>query len=145
MITISQLPAVNATLNGLTAICLLFGLIFILTGKKKAHAATMFLALAISTVFLTCYLIYHAYHGVTKFTHGGWIRPIYFTILFTHTVLAVVCLPLILRTFYLSLNSRFTEHKRLAHWTWPVWMYVSVTGVLVYLILYQWFPPVPLH
>lgn len=148
MISLTHFPALNATLNALTALLLLAGFIFIKRGNKNAHRACMISAFATSAVFLACYLTYHfgmQYYygkGVTKFTTPGWPRIIYLTILGTHTILAVVILPLILRTLYLAAKERFDEHRRLARWTWPIWIYVSITGVIVYLMLYQIYPPV---
>lgn len=147
MLPLSQFPALNATLNSLTSLLLLAGFIAILRGHKNVHRAFMVSAFLTSAVFLACYLTYHFgmhyYYGkgVTKFTTPGWPRYIYLSILLTHTILAIVVLPMILRTFYLALKERFDEHKRLARWTWPVWMYVSVTGVIVYVMLYQLYPP----
>ena len=144
--TLHDLPAVNASLNGLSAILLACGYIFIRKGDKIAHRNCMIAAFTTSVIFLGCYLTYHFglyyyYHQpVTRFLKPAWFRPIYLTILLTHTVLAVVIVPLILRTLYLAKNQRFEAHKKIARWTWPLWMYVSVTGVVVYLLLYQIFP-----
>lgn len=149
MIPLTDFPAINATLNGITSIFLLAGYIFIRRGNTPAHRACMLSAFTTSAVFLACYLTYHfgmQYYygkGVTRFTTPGLPRLIYLTILGTHTVLAVVVLPLILRTLYLAIRQRFDEHKRLARWTWPVWMYVSVTGVVVYWMLYHLYPSAP--
>ncbi len=101
----------------------------------------MIAALCVSTVFLTSYLVYHALHGSTRFTHDGPAKYIYFSILITHVILAAAVVPLVFITFYRALRSQFERHRRIARWTWPIWMYVSVTGVLVYMMLYQWFPP----
>lgn len=141
MIAVADLPAVNAVLNALATLFLLAGFVLILRGKKKAHMVCMLAALAVSAAFLTCYLIYHYHHPTTKFTTPGWPKAVYFLILFTHIPLAVVNLPMIIVTFTFALRGRFEAHKRWARWTWPLWMYVSVTGVLVYLMLYQWYPP----
>lgn len=100
----------------------------------------MVAAFLVSTVFLACYLYYHYHHGTTTFTHPGWIRPVYKTILFTHIILAIVIVPMILVTLWRAFSGHFEKHKRLARWTWPIWLYVSVTGVVVYLILYQFYP-----
>ncbi len=143
---IYDLPAVNATLNGLSAIFLTCGFVFIKRGNKIAHRNCMISAFVTSIVFLTCYLIYHGYlafalgQGPTHFLKPLWFRPFYLTILITHTILAVVIVPLILRTLWLAKKQRFEAHKKIARWTWPAWMYVSVTGVVVYLLLYQIFP-----
>ena len=144
--SIYDLPAVNATLNGLSAILLTLGFIFIKRGDKIAHRNCMISAFVTSIVFLSCYLTYHGYlyfalhRGPTRFLNPLWFRPIYLTILFTHTILAVIIVPLILRTLWLARKQRFEAHKKIGRWTWPLWMYVSVTGVIVYLLLYQIFP-----
>jgi putative membrane protein len=138
--TIHDLPKVNATLNGLSAILLGFGFYFIRRKNIAAHKACMLSAFTTSVLFLICYLTYHYYSGVTRFRDPAWFRPIYLTLLFTHTVLAVVIVPLILMTLNRALKARYELHRRIARWTWPLWMYVSVTGVLVYYILYIKFP-----
>ena len=140
--TYSDLPLLNACLNTLTTILLVSGYVQIKRGQQQAHGMLMGAAFLTSTLFLIGYLLHKFTVGPTKFTGEGWIRPVYFTLLLTHTVLAVFNLPLILRTIYLSIKGRYEDHKRLARWTFPIWMYVSVTGVLVYLFLYQWFPAV---
>lgn len=146
MLYLVQLPALNASLNALTACFLVAGFCFIKNGNITAHRACMVSAFITSTIFLACYLTYHFgmhYYfgrGVTKFTYPGWPKILYFTILPTHTILAMVALPLILRTIYLAARGRFEEHKRLARWTWPIWVYVSVTGVIVYIMLYHLYP-----
>ena len=144
--TFADLPAVNASLNGLATVFLTLGYIFIRRGRRDAHRNCMIAAFATSTVFLICYLTYHEWlrrttggHG-TPFAGQGWIRPVYFFILITHIILAVVIVPMILTTLYRAWKQNWEGHKRISRWTWPVWMYVSVTGVLVYLMLYQWFP-----
>jgi putative membrane protein len=144
--SIFDLPAVNATLNGLSAVFLTLGFIFIKRGNKIAHRNCMISAFVTSIIFLACYLTYHGYlaivlhRGPTRFLDPLWFRPIYIAILLTHTLLAVVIVPLILRTLWLAKKERFEAHKKIARWTWPLWMYVSVTGVVVYLLLYQIFP-----
>jgi len=144
--TIHDLPAVNATLNGLSAVFLTCGYVFIRRGNKLAHRNCMISAFITSAIFLCCYLFYHGYlavvlhQGPTRFLQPAWFRPIYLTILLTHTLLAVIIVPMILRTLYLAKNERFDAHKKIARWTWPLWMYVSVTGVVIYLLLYQAFP-----
>jgi uncharacterized membrane protein YozB (DUF420 family) len=137
MLSISDLPALNATLNLLSAILLATGYYFIRNKNIRAHKACMIAALLTSTVFLTSYLIYHYNVGNVLFTKQGWIRPVYFFILITHVTLAVVILPLVLRTAWLAFRSQFNKHVRIARWTFPLWMYVSVTGVIVYLMLYR--------
>lgn len=140
--TLSDLPALNAKLNAVSTVFLLLGWWFIRHGRKRPHVAMMVCALTTSTCFLTSYLIYHAKAPVTEFTAHGIIRPVYFFILGTHMVLAAAIVPLVVTTVIFALRSRFERHRRLARWTLPIWLYVSVTGVLVYLILYQWYPPV---
>lgn len=136
-------PALNASLNGLSAFFIVAGWYFIKHDRKKAHIAAMSCALVSSTVFLVCYVTYHwLKHGVvTQFTAEGIIRPAYFTLLISHSILAVVTVPLVIVTVLPALRARYDKHRRLAVWTLPIWLYVSVTGVLVYLMLYQWFPP----
>ena len=137
MISIADLPALNATLNLISAILLGTGYVFIRRKNIRAHKACMIAALVTSTVFLISYLIYHYNVGSVRFTKQGWVRPVYFFILITHVTLAAVILPLVLRTAYLAFRSRFKQHVRIARWTFPLWMYVSVTGVIVYLMLYR--------
>jgi uncharacterized membrane protein YozB (DUF420 family) len=136
----SDLPAVNAGLNSLSVIFLTAGYVFIRRQNKIAHRNCMIAAFVTSTIFLTCYLIYHANAGRTVFRKPQWFRPFYLTLLLTHTVLAVVIVPMILMTMTRALRERFDAHRRIARWTWPLWMYVSVTGVIIYLLLYQIFP-----
>jgi uncharacterized membrane protein YozB (DUF420 family) len=138
--TIHDLPAVNATLNGLSAILLGAGFACIRNKNVRAHRACMMAAFVTSILFLCCYLTYHYFAGITRFEKPAWFRPIYLTLLFTHTVLAVVIVPLVLITLSRAFKARFQAHKAIARWTWPLWMYVSVTGVLVYWLLYQKFP-----
>lgn len=140
--TISDLPAVNASLNGLATVFLMLGYIFIKQQKQNAHRNCMIAAFVTSMVFLACYLTYHFnVTAVTKFQGQGIARPIYFFILITHIILAVVIVPLVLMSMSRGLRQRWEAHKRISRWTWPLWMYVSVTGVLVYLMLYVWFAP----
>ena len=134
---ISALPAVNAILNGTSALLLVSGYLLIRRRKVTAHRACMVTAFVVSTIFLMSYLTLRYYAGMTRFAGQGWIRPVYFTILVSHTVLAVTIVPLALVTLSRALKSRFDKHVRLARWTLPLWLYVSVTGVLVYVILYQ--------
>jgi uncharacterized membrane protein YozB (DUF420 family) len=139
--TIHDLPAVNATLNGLSAIFLSLGFFFIKRGQKIAHRNCMISAFCTSAIFLGCYLTYHlTVKTITHFLEPAWFRPIYLTILLTHTVLAVAIVPLILMTLWRAKKQNFEAHKKIARWTWPLWMYVSVTGVVIYLLLYQIFP-----
>ena len=134
---LSVLPSVNAVLNGSCAVLLVIGYLFIRNGNVLFHRITTGSAFCVSVVFLASYLTYHATHGSTRFSGTGWIRPVYFAILISHTLLAVAILPLALRTLYLALKGRFEKHKRIARWTLPLWLYVSITGVVVYWMLYQ--------
>lgn len=136
----SLLPHLNACLNATSGILLLAGFIFIKRRQVAAHRACVVAALCVSALFLASYLIYHFNHGSTKFTGQGFVRPFYFTILLTHTVLAVVIVPLIFLTLRRALRGEFAQHRRIARWTFPLWLYVSVTGVIVYLLLYQIYP-----
>jgi putative membrane protein len=142
----ADLPPVNAGLNCLSAICLGAGYYFIRRKNRVAHHRCMIGAFVASTLFLACYLTYHGYlvyylhRGPTVFNGPGWMRPIYLGILLTHTVLAMLIVPMALITLQRALRLRFDLHKKIARWTWPCWMYVSVTGVVIYLLLYQVFP-----
>ena len=135
---LSDLPALNAILNSTATVLLVAGLVFIKKGNKKAHIICMIGALAVSAAFLTSYLIYHYNHPTTKFTHDGLPKLIYFFILATHVPLAALNLPMIILTVVPALRRKFDRHKRIARWTYPVWLYVSVTGVQVYLMLYRY-------
>lgn len=138
--TLSDLPPINAGLNSLSTIFLTLGFIFIRRKKITAHRNCMIGAFCTSTLFLISYLTYHHFAGRTTFKDPQWFRPIYLAILFTHTVLAVVIVPLVLVTLSRALKARYELHKKIARWTWPIWMYVSVTGVLIYYLLYVKFP-----
>ncbi len=138
--TFDDLPRLNASLNALSAVFIVLGLLAIHRDHKKGHIAAMTAALITSTLFLTSYLTYHFYHPVTRFTHSGWPRAVYFPLLGTHLLGAMVILPLVILTVIPALRARYDRHRRLGAWTWPVWLYVSVTGVLVYFMLYVWFP-----
>lgn len=140
MISLQEFPPINATLNGLSGLLLVIGLIAIKNDRKKIHICAMVSALVCSTLFLACYLTYHAQAGRITFTHTGWPRTLYFSILIPHTILAVVMLPMIVTTVILALRARYDWHRRVARWTWPIWLFVSITGVLVYFMLYVWFP-----
>jgi putative membrane protein len=141
--TIYDLPLLNATLNGLSGVLIIIGLVLIKADRKKAHIVAMASALLTSTLFLASYVTYHYLSNglVTKFTHPGWPKSIYYFILITHIPLAALTVPLVLMTVIPALRARFDKHKRIAKITVPVWLYVSVTGVLVYLMLYVWYPP----
>ncbi len=139
--SIEQLPAVNACFNGLSTMLLVLGYAFIRKGHRVAHRNCMVGAVVSSSLFLVGYLTYHSMvQGVTRFLEPAWFRPIYLGILLTHTVLAMAVVPLVLRTLYLAARQRFEAHRRIARWTWPIWLYVSLTGVLIYLLLYQIYP-----
>jgi len=138
--TIHDLPAVNASLNGLSTVFIITGLVAIKTDRKNLHIASMVSALLSSTVFLACYLTYHFFAQITKFGTPGWPKALYYLILIPHVILAFVTLPLVIMTVVPAIRARYDKHRRMAKWTWPVWLYVSVTGVLVYLMLYVWFP-----
>ena len=133
----TDLPALNAVLNSASAILVLAGVYFIKQRNVTAHKTCMLAALGVSALFLTSYLIYHYQVGSVRFEREGPIRVIYLGILLTHTVLAAAVVPLVLRTVYLALKNRLDSHRRIARWTFPIWIYVSVTGVVVYLMLYQ--------
>jgi uncharacterized membrane protein YozB (DUF420 family) len=132
-------PVIDATLNGTTAILLLIGRNFIKHGRMAAHRALMIAALVSSTLFLTSYLYYHYHVGSVRFQGQGWSRPLYFGILISHTTLAVVIVPMVIITLSRALRQRFDRHRAIARWTFPLWMYVSVTGVIVYFMLYHLF------
>ncbi len=134
------LPHLNAVLNSTSALLLLAGFSFIRRGRIQAHRNCQVTAVVTSTLFLVSYLTYHYYHGATRFAGQGLVRPLYFTILITHTILAVVIVPLILVTLSRATRGDFMRHRRIARWTLPLWLYVSVTGVIVYLMLYQIYP-----
>jgi putative membrane protein len=138
--SITDLPALNAGLNSVSALLLLAGYVWIRKGNVAAHRKCMVGAVVTSSLFLVSYLTYHYYtETLTRFVEPPWFRPIYLVILLTHTVLATVLLPMVLVTLYRAVRGQFDKHRRIARWTWPVWMYVSVTGVLIYLLLYQIF------
>ena len=134
-------PAVNATLNGSSAVLLLIGRWFIGRGRISIHRAFMIAALVTSSAFLVSYLYYHAHVGSVHFQGQGWSRPVYFSILISHTILAAVVVPMVIITLSSALRERFDRHRAIARWTFPVWMYVSVTGVIVYVMLYHLFAP----
>jgi putative membrane protein len=142
----ADLPAVNAGLNAFSGVLLVLGLRFILKGNIRAHRRCMITACCSSLLFLVSYVTYHTWmrrtHGTahTSFLEPQWFRPIYLAILFTHLVAAMVILPLVLLTLIRALREDFEKHKKVARWTWPLWMYVSVTGVVIYWLLYIKFP-----
>ena len=135
--TVSDLPALNAILNTTSAVLLCIGWILIKRGRRMQHRAVMIAAVCTSVLFLISYLTYHAQVGSVRFTRLGPVRTLYFTILLTHTILAVVIVPMVLVTLSRGLRERFDRHRAIARWTLPLWLYVSVTGVVVYLMLYR--------
>jgi len=137
LIGLHDLPAVNATLNATSAVLLAIGYVLIRSGRRDAHKKTMLAAFCVSVVFLICYLIYHAQVGSVKYPGTGTIRTIYLTILLTHTILAASVPVLAIITLRRALKGNFPHHRKIARWTLPIWMYVNVTGVVVYLMLYQ--------
>jgi putative membrane protein len=137
---ISYLPHLNACLNATSAILLFSGYSFIRSGNVVAHRTCQISALVVSLLFLTSYLFYHYHHGATRFLGEGIARPVYFTILTSHTILAIAIVPLVILTFYRAFRGDFMRHRRIARITLPLWLYVSITGVIVYLMLYQIYP-----
>lgn len=133
-------PALNAVLNSSSAVFLTAGYVQIRRRRIASHRACMFIAFSCSVVFLASYVIYHLHAGVVRFTGQGWIRPVYFALLTTHTILAIVIVPLALITLSRALAQKFDRHRRIARWTLPIWLYVSVTGVIVYFLLYRLYP-----
>lgn len=136
----SDLPLLNAILNSSSAMLLLIGRRFIKRGQQLWHKRFMIAAFGTSSLFLVSYLTYHSVHGAQYFQGEGWIRPVYFLILGTHTFLAATIVPLVLITLTRGLKNQVPRHKKIAKWTYPIWLYVSITGVIIYLMLYQLFP-----
>lgn len=136
---VHDLPAINATLNACSTVLLAAGYVAIKKQKRDLHRNLMVGALIFSALFLTCYLIYHAHVGSKPFPNLGWIKTVYLVILFPHIILAAVMVPMILKTFWHAWRQEWERHKKIARITFPIWMYVSVTGVIIYLMLYQWF------
>ena len=135
--TVHDLPAINASLNALSGILLLIGYTLIRARRIEQHRRVMIAAFITSALFLVCYVIYHAQVGSVPFTRQGVVRPLYFTILITHVTLAFTVVPLALVTLSRGLKARYAQHRKIARWTFPIWMYVSVTGAIVYVLLYQ--------
>src|SRR5579863_709075 len=134
-VRLAFLPALNAVLNGLSATALLIGFTFIRARRIPAHRATMITAFVFSTLFLVSYILHHALHGDVRYPAHAALRSVYLPLLASHIVLATVTLPLVLVTFYFSLTGRFPQHRRIARWTFPLWLYVSITGVITYVML----------
>jgi uncharacterized membrane protein YozB (DUF420 family) len=137
----SILPHLNAVLNATSFLLLVAGLYNILRGRVGAHRVCMLSALVVSALFLVSYVVYHAQYGSVRFTGQGLVRPVYFVILITHVSLAVAIVPLVFVTARRALRGDFARHRRIARWTYPLWLYVSITGVVVYLMLYQLYRP----
>jgi putative membrane protein len=137
----SYLPTIDAILNATSALLLALGYVFVRRKNIPAHRASMLAAFATSTLFLICYLTYHYWHGTTRFLGQGKVRAVYFALLGSHTLLAGVIVPLALVTLYRAWKGAFDRHRRIARWTLPVWLYVSLTGVAVYWMLYHLYPP----
>jgi len=136
-VTINELPAVNATLNALSAVLLITGYVLIRLRRIDQHRRIMIAAFVTSSLFLISYIVYHSQVGSVRFTRQGFVRPLYFSILITHVTLAALVLPLAIVTLTRGLGARYVQHRWIARWTLPIWLYVSVTGVLVYVLLYQ--------
>lgn len=141
MVSISDLPAVNASLNFVSTVFISLGWYLIRRGAWRRHVACMIAAVISSTFFLVGYLVYHAYAGEKSSGYSGWIAAIYFPMLISHVLLAFATLPLVILTLIPVFRRRWEKHTRIARWTMPIWLYVSVTGVLIYFMLYKWFPP----
>ncbi|HXH29563.1 MAG TPA: DUF420 domain-containing protein [Bacteriovoracaceae bacterium] len=135
----TSLPAINAFFNFLSTLCLILGYYSIRRKNELRHRNFMLLAFFFSSIFLIGYLYYHYHHGSTKFPELGWIKTLYLSILFPHIILAIVMVPMILITFYHAFKKNWEKHRRIARITFPIWMYVSFTGVIIYLMIYQWF------
>ena len=135
--SVTILPTVNAVLNASAAVAMLAGFVAIRQRRIAVHRACMLTAVGLSALFLTSYLVYHAQVGSRPYAGGGWMRTVYLSILLTHTVLAIVIVPLVSTTLYRALRTQFVRHARLARVTFPIWLYVSVTGVVVYWMLYR--------
>lgn len=139
MISISDLPFVNAMLNTTSAFFLVLGHRFMKRGNIRAHRVSMICVFVVSALFLTSYLTYHYYHGSQPFQGNGWTRPVYFTFLLTHTILAAAIVPMAIITLRRGLKGSYELHRKIARWTYPLWLYVSVSGVVIYVMLYQLF------
>ncbi len=136
-------PVINASLNATSAVLITTGIGLIRAGRRAAHRGVMIAAVVSSSLFLISYLYYHYHVGSVRFTGHGWIRTVYFAILMTHTVLAAVVVPLVITTLVRGLRERFDRHRAIAKWTYPIWLYVSVTGVVIYVMLYRLYRPAP--
>ena len=135
--SVHDLPAINASLNAISGVLLIVAYTLIRQRKIEQHRRVMLAAFATSALFLVCYVVYHAQVGSVRFTRQGFVRPLYFTILITHVTLAALVVPMAIVTLSRGLKARYPQHRKIARWTFPIWLYVSVTGVLVYVLLYQ--------
>ena len=135
--SVTDLPALNASLNAISTVLLVTGYVFIRRGERQKHKACMIAAVVMSILFLTSYVIYHLQAGSVPFKGTGWIRTVYFAVLIPHVILAAAIVPLVIITVSRGLSAKYDKHRRIARWTLPLWLYVSVTGVIVYLMLYQ--------
>lgn len=142
LIPLGELPRLNAFLNSASALLALAGYFFIRAGRVFQHKICMLSAVACSAAFLSSYLYFHFHAGLVRFSGQGTIRPVYFTILISHTILATAIVPLVLITLYFALRSRFLRHRAIARWTLPIWLYVSITGVVVYYLLFVLYKPI---
>lgn len=140
LVHVRRLPSVNASLNAFCTVLLIAGWLLIRARRQRAHQYVMVAACLTSALFLACYLLYHYFVGSVRFAGTGWIRPVYYAILISHVVLAAAIVPLVLVTLWRALGGHFERHRRIARWTMPLWLYVSVTGVVVYVLLYIWVP-----
>jgi len=141
--TIRLLPTLNAILNATSGILIVAGFFFVRRKRINAHRACMIAAVSSSILFLISYLVYHYHHGATRFPGTGWVRAFYFIILISHTILAALIVPFVIVTLRRALRGQFARHMRVARWTFPMWLYVSITGVIVYLMLYHFYPTLP--
>ena len=141
--TPADLPALNALLTSISTVFIVAGWIAISRDQKRVHAACMITALVTSSVFLVGYLVHKYFNGTTRFVEPASVKPYYLVLLFTHLILAMAIVPLVIKTVYHAARRQWDRHRRIARWTMPIWLYVSVTGVLVYFVLYQWYPQAP--
>jgi putative membrane protein len=142
LIPLSEFPAINASLNAACTVFLLLGYAFIRARKILQHKLCMLSAFTCSMIFLVCYLYFHFHAGIIRFGGQGWIRPVYFTLLVSHTILAITIVPLAVITLSYALRDKFESHMKIAHWTFPLWLYVSITGVVIYWLLYIAYTPI---
>ncbi len=141
-IPLSDFPVINASLNAACTFFLLLGYTFIRQRKILHHKISMLSAFTCSMIFLVCYVYFHLHAGIIRFGGQGWIRPVYFTLLTSHTILAITIVPLAIITLGYALSDKFAKHKKIAHWTLPLWLYVSITGVIIYWLLYIAYTPI---